>query len=46
MTTDNESGANPYWIPGEYTSGGIPEAIISQPQPGDYTIHTVFLKGE
>ena len=46
MTTGNESGANPYWIPGGYTSGGIPESIISQPQPGDYTIHTVFLKGE
>ncbi len=38
MPTGNERGANPYWIPGGYTSGGIPEAVIDQVQPGDYTV--------
>lgn len=38
MPTGNERGANPYWIPGGYTSGGIPEAVIDQVQPDDYTV--------
>lgn len=27
LPNGNEYGANSYWIPGGYTSGGIPEAI-------------------
>lgn len=38
MPTGNERGANPYWIPGGYTSGGIPEAVIDQVQPENYTV--------
>ena len=30
MPNGNEVGANSQWIPGGYTSGGIPEAIIDQ----------------
>lgn len=28
MATGKESGANKMWVPGESTSGGIPEAVI------------------
>ena len=42
MTTGNESGANSYWIPGGYTAGGIPEAVIDQVQPGCYTATPVL----
>ena len=28
MPTGNERGANDLWVPGGYTSGGMPEAII------------------
>ncbi len=28
MATGKESGANSMWIPGGYTSGGVPEAVI------------------
>ena len=38
----NELGANEYWVPGGYTSGGIPEAIIDQPQLGEYTVNPAF----
>lgn len=38
MPTGNGRGANPYRIPGGYTSGGIPEAVIDQVQSGDYTV--------
>jgi hypothetical protein len=30
MPNGNEIGANSQWIPGGYTSGGIPEAIVDQ----------------
>ncbi len=30
MLSGNEPGANEFWIPRGYTSGGIPEAIIDQ----------------
>ena len=29
MPTGNEAGANNQWIPGGYTSGGIPEATLT-----------------
>jgi hypothetical protein len=29
MPSGNESGANKLWVPGGYTSGGIPEAIMN-----------------
>lgn len=38
MPTGNEAGANVFWLPGGYTSGGIPEAVVDQIQPGQYTI--------
>lgn len=28
MPSDNEAGANKFWLPGGYTSGRIPEAAI------------------
>lgn len=37
MPSGNEFGTNEFWLPGGYTSGGIPEAIIDQIQPGTYT---------
>ncbi len=29
IPTGNEIGANNYWIPGGYTSGDVPEAIVN-----------------
>lgn len=31
IPSGNEPGANPQWMPGGYTSGGIPEAIVDHP---------------
>lgn len=31
MPDGNEPGANEYWLPGGYTSGGVPEATIDAP---------------
>ena len=45
IPSGNEIGANDFWIPGGYTSGGIPEAIIDQPKPGDYIVNSVFQQG-
>jgi len=42
IPSGNELGSNEYWIPGGYTSGGIPEAIIDQPQLGDYAVNPTF----
>ena len=36
IPSGNEFGTNEFWLPGGYTSGGIPEAIIDQIQPGTY----------
>ena len=36
LPSGNESGANSNWIPGGFTSGGLPEAVIDRVQPGDY----------
>jgi len=30
MASGNEGGANNMWLPGGYTSGGVPEAVIDQ----------------
>ena len=38
----NEKGANAYWNPGGYTSGGIPEVVVNQFAPGEYTVEKVF----
>jgi len=38
MPTGNERGVNDYWLPGGYTSGGIPEAVVDQIQVGQYTV--------
>lgn len=37
MPNGNEPGANPYWIPGGYTSGGVPEATIDVPAGTPFT---------
>lgn len=42
MPSGNERGANPRWLPGGYTRGGIPEATIDQVQSGVYTVAPVF----
>ena len=41
MPSGNEKGANPKWVPGGYTSGGIPETIIDSPGPGQYTVRPI-----
>lgn len=41
MPSGNERGANNYWLPGGYSSGGIPEAVIDQIQPGTYTVDPI-----
>lgn len=30
-----------YWLPGGYTKGGLPEAVIDQVLPGEYTIESI-----
>lgn len=42
MPSGNERGVNDYWLPGGYTSGGIPEAIVDPAPSGTYTA-TQFL---
>jgi hypothetical protein len=42
MPSGNEMGANREWVPGGYTSGGIPEAIIDQVPPGGYISNSIF----
>jgi hypothetical protein len=42
MPSGNEYGANPQWVPGGYTSGGIPEATIDSPAPGAYIVNSIF----
>lgn len=36
MPSGNEAGANPQWIPGGYTSGGVPEATADTPEDLPY----------
>ena len=42
MPSGNEKGANEQWIPGGYTSGELPEAIIDPPDVGQYTVKPVL----
>ena len=42
MSSGNELGANPSWLPGGWTSGGIPEATIDPIKPGTYTSKPTF----
>ena len=41
MPSGNERGANENWLPGGYTTRGIPEAVIDQVQPGNYTVRPI-----
>ena len=41
MPSGNEMGANNQWIPGGYTSGGIPEAVINSPTIEQYVINPI-----
>lgn len=43
IPTGNEVGAHPdYWLPGGYTSGGTPEAVIRDPvKVEDVTVKTI-----
>jgi hypothetical protein len=41
MPSGNEKGANFKWIPGGYTSGGIPEIIIDSPGSGQYIVRPI-----
>ena len=41
MPSGNEKGANLNWIPGGYTSGGIPEIIIDSPGPDQYVVKPI-----
>lgn len=40
----NESGANSFWIPGGYTSGGVPEAIVYYVPNNNDCIHIETIK--
>ena len=42
MSSGNELGANEQWIPGGTTGGGIPEATIDSPLPGEYISTPIF----
>ena len=43
VPSGNEAGAWPeYWIPGGYTGGGVPEAVVDQIKSGDYTVSDVY----
>ena len=43
MPSGNEPGEwDGLWVPGGYTKGGIPEAVIDQIQKGDYLISNIF----
>ena len=43
MPSGNEPGAwQDLWEPGGFTKGGIPEAVVDQFKPGDYTIGKIF----
>ena len=42
MPSGNERGANAQWIPGGYTSGGVMEAVIDSPSPGQYMVNPIW----
>ncbi|MEG0564358.1 hypothetical protein, partial [Anaerorhabdus sp.] len=41
VPSGNELGANSQWLPGGNTRGGIPEASIISPKPGDYIVKPI-----
>ncbi len=42
MPSGNEWGTNAQWIPGGYTSGGVIEAVIDSPSPGQYMVSSIW----
>ena len=42
MPTGNEPGANEFWIPGGYTSGGTPEVVIDQVPLDKIIVNPIF----
>lgn len=44
IPSGNEHGANSEWIPGGFTSGGIPEVILEHVPNDIKNIETVFLE--
>ena len=42
VPSGNEVGANSDWLPGGFTAGGIPEAVVDQVRPGSYTLSILF----
>jgi len=45
MPSGNEIGAwDGLWVPGGFTKGGIPEAVIDQVKPGQFSVTSVFDK--
>ena len=45
MASGNEAGANADWIPGGFTKGGVPEAVIDSVPHGQYTSAPAFNPG-
>lgn len=45
ISSGNELGANEFWIPGGFTSGGTPEAIVDRIPISDVTITTPDIGG-
>ena len=41
IPSGNELGANSQWLPGGNTGGGIPEATITSPKPGEYIVKPI-----
>ena len=41
MPSGNELGANNYWEPGGYTSGGVKEAVIDPAPSGTYIVNNI-----
>ena len=45
MPSGKEIGAyDGWWVPGRFTGGGIPEAVIDQAPEGTYIIQTIVGK--
>ncbi|KGL44145.1 hypothetical protein [Listeria newyorkensis] len=43
IPSGNESGAwQGYWLPGGFTDGGVPEAVIDQIKSTDYTVSKIY----
>jgi len=41
IPSGNEPGTNENWVPGGYTSKKVPEAVVDQIQPGEYTVRYI-----